>query len=499
MDTMYHHSSLLRALPGTRPMAYAPAAAALAVLLALGGCASQGPAHTAAAQLDATALGLASTAGPSATDAAQLPPAHWWTALGDTQLDALIAQALAGSPSLAASQARFDKAMALASASSTATDVHGTFSADATRQRYSANGLVPPPVAGHTYSSSNVQAGLSWSPDFFGRHAAELQAALGQARAAQADSAAAANELAAQSALSYVALARLLAQRDIAQQTLIQRQSLLNLSQQRTQAGLDSQVELTQAQAGLPEARTQIEMLDEQITLARRTIAVLSAQEPNAQASLKPQLSQLQVQAVPQVLGADLLGRRADVVAARWRIEAASSDINTAKADFYPDINLTAFVGLSALGFDNIFKGSSRQLGVTPALRLPIFDGKRLRAQLRGKQADLDTAIAQYNALVLDAVKQSGDAIASVQSLGRQQSLQAESLRKAEQAYSFAVQRYKAGLATQITVLNTETQVIAQRRLAVDLKARELDTRISLMKALGGGWQDNTASTGLSS
>ena len=135
MDTMYHHSSLLRALPGTRPMAYAPAAAALAVLLALGGCASQGPAHTAAAQLDATALGLASTAGPSATDAAQLPPAHWWTALGDTQLDALIAQALAGSPSLAASQARFDKAMALASASSTATDVHGTFSADATRQR----------------------------------------------------------------------------------------------------------------------------------------------------------------------------------------------------------------------------------------------------------------------------------------------------------------------------------------------------------------------------
>ena len=240
-------------------------------------------------------------------------------------------------------------------------------------------------------------------------------------------------------------------------------------------------------------------MLDEQITLARRTIAVLSAQEPNAQASLKPQLSQLQVQAVPQVLGADLLGRRADVVAARWRIEAASSDINTAKADFYPDINLTAFVGLSALGFDNIFKGSSRQLGVTPALRLPIFDGKRLRAQLRGKQADLDTAIAQYNALVLDAVKQSGDAIASVQSLGRQQSLQAESLRKAEQAYSFAVQRYKAGLATQITVLNTETQVIAQRRLAVDLKARELDTRISLMKALGGGWQDNTASTGLSS
>ncbi|MEG0202151.1 MAG: TolC family protein, partial [Comamonas sp.] len=215
------------------------------------------------------------------------------------------------------------------------------------------------------------------------------------------------------------------------------------------------------------------------------------AQAPDAQAALSPRLSALKLQTVPQVLGADLLGRRPDVVAARWRVEAAGSSIDAAKADFYPDVNLTAFVGLNALGFDNLFQAGSRQMGVTPALRLPIFDGKRLRAQLRGKQADLDTAIAQYNGVVLDAVKQAGDAIASVQSLQRQQVLQTESLAKAEQAYDFAVQRYQAGLGTQITVLNTETQLINQRRLAVDLLSRQLDTRVALMAALGGGWQDS--------
>lgn len=473
------------------------ATAALAAVLALAGCASQGPAHQPLARLGSADVGLNDSASLSAADATALASSQWWTGLGDAQLNQLIDQALAGSPSLAASNARFEKAAALATASSTASDVRGTLSADATRQRYTANGMIPAPIAGNIFNSANLQAGLSWSPDLFGKHAADLQAALGQARAAKADSAAAANQLAAQVARSYIALARLIAQKEVAQRTLGQRQSLLSLSEQRTRAGLDSQVELTQAQAGMPDAQTQIEMLGEQITLARRTIAVLCAQAPDAQNALSPRLSVLRIQPVPQALGADLLGRRPDVVAARWRVEAATQGIDSAKADFYPDVNLTAFVGLNALGLDNLLQGSSRQMGITPALRLPIFDGKRLRAQLRGKQADLDTAIAQYNGTVLDAVKQAGDAIASVQSLQRQQQLQTESLSKAERAYDFAVQRYQAGLGSQITVLNTETQLINQRRLAVDLQARELDTRVALAAALGGGWSDDTPAVAL--
>ena len=461
------------------------AASALFAALVLAGCASQGPDHPAFSKIEPQNVGLSAQA---ETVVAQ----QWWKQLGDPQLDALVSTAIEGSPSVAASHARFDKAAALAQASSTATDIHGTVSASGTRQHYTENGMIPAPIAGNTYNSADLQAGLSWRPDFFGRYAAELEAALGQARAAKADSAFAANQIAEKVARSYVTLARLLAQREVAERTLVQRKSLLDLSQQRTKQGLDSQVELTQAEAALPDAGTQIEMLSEQITLARRTIAVLCAQAPEAQNGLTPKLDALKVEQVPSVLGADLLGRRPDVVAARWRVEAATQGITSARADFYPDINITAFIGLNAIGFDKLFQGSSRQMGVTPALRLPIFEGKRLRAQLRGKQADLDTAIAQYNGVVLDAVKQAGDAIASVQSLDRQQKLQQESLAKAERAYDFSVQRYKAGLGTQITVLNTETQLIAQRRLAVDLQARELDTRVALAAALGGGWSDDT-------
>lgn len=460
--------------------------ALLAACLVAAGCASQGPAHTPLSATSAADLGLAAAlSAPVAT--------QWWTTLGDPTLNTLIDQALQGSPSLAVGRARLAQAMAMADAAGTASQPHGALHADASRQRYSANGLFPPPIAGNTWSSANLQASLSWSPDFFGQHAAALEAALGKARAAQADSAAAANALAAQVSRSYVALARLIAQRAVAERNLAQRNDMLKLTQERTRAGLDSQVELTQAQSALPDVRVQIEALDEQITLARRLVAVLCGQAPEAQAQLAPRLEQLALMQLPEVLGADLLGRRPDVVAARWRAEAAAQDVAVARTHFYPDINLSAFIGLNALGFNNLFTTSSRQMGVAPALTLPLFDGTRLRAQLGGRQAELDAAIAQYNGTLLDAVKEAGDAIGSVQSLARQQTLQAEAANKAETAYNFALQRYRAGLGNYLAVLNTESQVLAQRRLAVDLRARQLDTRVVLMKALGGGWSDDTA------
>ncbi|NMM79528.1 RND transporter [Acidovorax sp. SRB_14] len=467
-----------------RPAALGTLAAAC---LLAAGCASPGPAHRPLAATSPAALGL--------VNAASAPAApQWWTALGDAQLNALVEQALQGSPSLAVGRARLARAQALAEATGTAAQPHALLEADASRQRYSANGLVPPPIAGNTWTSANLQAGLNWSPDFFGQHAAELAAAVGQARAAQADAAAAANALAAQVSRSYVALARLLAQRAVAERNLAQRSAMLQLTNERTQAGLDSQVELTQAQVALPDVRTQIEALDEQITLARRQLAVLCGQAPDAQAQLAPQLQHLALSDVPELLGADLLGRRPDVVAARWRVEAAAQDVAVARTQFYPDINLSAFIGLNALGLNHLFNAGSRQIGVAPALRLPLFDGTRLRAQLGGRQAELDAAIAQYNGALLDAVQEAGDAIASVQSLARQQALQGEASAKSETAYDFAVQRYRAGLGNYLLVLNTESQLLAQRRLAVDLRARQLDTRVVLMKALGGGWSDDTGS-----
>jgi NodT family efflux transporter outer membrane factor (OMF) lipoprotein len=259
---------------------------------------------------------------------------------------------------------------------------------------------------------------------------------------------------------------------------------------QRVSSGLDTNVELRQGEGALPESRQQIEQLDEQIALARHTLAALTAQPPNAYDDLVVPLRGVQAVAVPAALPADLLGRRADVSAARWRIEAATNDVKSARASFYPNVNLSAFIGLSSIGFDQLVKASSETWGVGPAITLPIFDAGRLRANLRGKTADLDAAIESYNSAVLDAVHDAADQVSSVRSIERQQAQQTNALAAAESAYDLATQRYRAGLGTYLTVLNAEAGVLNQRRLGADLKARALDVQIALIRALGGGYAD---------
>jgi len=289
-------------------------------------------------------------------------------------------------------------------------------------------------------------------------------------------------------ARSYVQLARLIDQRDVAKRSLAQRDEILALIRQRVDAGLDTKVELRQGEGALPETRAQLEALEEQITLARHSLAALTGQGPQALDQLTPQLQAVQAVPLPANVPADLLGRRADISAARWRVEAAGNDVASAKAQFYPNVSLTAFAGLSSLGLDRLFKSGSEQWGVGPAIHLPIFDSGRIRANLRGKSADFDVAVETYNAAVIDAVRDVADQISSLQSIARQQTEQVQAQAAAESAYDFAVQRYKAGLGTYLTVLNAEASVLAQRRSATDLKARALDTQVALIRSLGGGY-----------
>ena len=212
------------------------------------------------------------------------------------------------------------------------------------------------------------------------------------------------------------------------------------------------------------------------------------AEPPQRFDSLAPTLTTLRPVAIPDVVPADLLGRRADIVAARWRVEAAAGDVAAARAQFYPNINLTAFIGLSSFGLDRLVRAGSEQYGVGPAIRLPIFDAGRLRAGLRGRTADLDAAVETYNGTLVDAIHDVADQISSTRSVERQQREQAAAQASAEAAYDLATQRYRAGLGGYLTVLNAETNVIAQRRLTTDLRARAIDSQMLLVRALGGGY-----------
>ena len=418
------------------------------------------------------------------------PMPQWWTHLGDPVLTQMVETAAQEQPNLKLVQARMERMLALADASKLSLTPQMSANVELSRQRFTEHGLYPPPLAGHVYNSGTVQTGMSWNPDWLGQHTAEIASALNQVQASQADARAALNQLATQICRGYIALARLAEQQVLIQDALNQRQQVLSLTIQRVEAGLDTQLELLMAQAGLQEAQSQVEVVNEQISLVRHQLATLTGQPPQAYDQLLPRLSQLHFSDVPTELGADLLGRRSDIWAARMRVEAATQDIKIAHTQFYPNVNIGAFVGLNAIGLDQLFNSGSLQVGVTPAIHLPIFNADRLRAQLKGKEADLDASIATYNNTVLEAVREASDALSASQSIARQQIDQAKALALSKSVYQVNLDRFNAGVANQVTVLNAQSQWFAQRRASVELLARQFDSHVLLMKSLGGYWQE---------
>jgi NodT family efflux transporter outer membrane factor (OMF) lipoprotein len=459
--------------------------AALAIASALAGCASM--------------TGIAPEANlreaPLPAASADVAPvsAQWWREFGDARLDALIEEALRGNPNLGVAQARLRRAQSVTEVASAATLPQLTGALDLTRQRYTENGAVPPPLAGSVRESGTLQLNASWEIDFFGKNQAALQAAVGTARAAEADLAAARIVLASNVARSYFQLVRLQEQLAVAQRTLSQRDEQLRLVRQRVDAGLDTNLELRQSEGALPEARQLLEALQEQAQVTRNALAALVGRADVPAVGTLPALRSLPTGTALPALPADLLGRRPDVAAARWRVEAAGQDVKSAKAQFYPSVNLVAFVGLSSIGLDKLLDLGSTQWGLGPALRLPIFDAGRLRANLRVRTADLDAAVESYNGAVLEAIRETADAVAALQSVDRQQAEQRQAETAAESAYDIALQRYRAGLGSYLNVLAAETAVLNQRRLGVDLAARALDARVALYRALGGGYTPDTA------
>lgn len=481
--------------------AQALAFAGLAGLASLTGCADHAGIAPQLQMRDAASLGLTpaatATAGmqdaPGTANTAGSPSAplqaDWWRMWGDAQLDALVAKALAGNPSLQQAQARLASAWAASEAvrASNGPRLDGSLQVD--RQHFSVHSLYPPPYGGGSFNIAEGTLTGSWELDFFGKHRAALAAAIGAARAAEADAQAARLLLASNVVRSYFQLARLQAQLAVAERTLAQRQETLQLVRERFAAGLDTRVELRQSEGGVPDARQQVEALREQTALTRNAIGALVSEPKAALVIDTPALTAIKTLEIPAQLPAELLGHRPDIAAARWRVEAATRSVDEARSLFYPNVNLAAFVGLSSIGLDNFARAGSKEWGFGPAISLPIFDSGRLRANLRGASADLDAAVASYNASLLDAVHEVADQLDSARSIVRQQAEQRQAQAAAESAYALALERYRQGLTNYLTVLTAENSVLAQRRLGVDLAARRLDTQVNLIRALGGGYQ----------
>ncbi|MBV8605293.1 MAG: efflux transporter outer membrane subunit [Pelomonas sp.] len=419
--------------------------------------------------------------------------ADWWTAYHDEQLDALEQRALAQSPSLAAARARIARAAALVENAGAAAKPDVGLETDITRERLTETSIYPPPLGGSVLTMANLQVGVSYDWDFFGRHAAELDSALGQQRAAQADAAAARLMLSSQVAHAYFELARTVEQQHLLEEQTKLRGQAFDLVRQRVDAGLDNQQDRRSAEAPLPELHRQQVQLAAQADQLRHQLAQLTVQAPDSVASLAPRLPDAIALGSQDALTLDLLGRRPDVVAARWRVEASTRDVQVARTQFYPDVSLSAFAGFNSIGLNKLLKSESGQWGVGPSLRLPLFDAGHLSAQLKGTAAAADAAVASYNATVLDAVRDAGDQIVTLQSLDRQQQEVDRLLANAEASQSLAKQRFDAGLGNRLALLAAQGNVVAQQRQALDLRGMKVEAQVNLMRALGGGWSEASA------
>lgn len=459
------------------------------LITGLAGCANFSGITPQATLRDATSLSL-----PLAAGNAQAPlDTQWWRAFGDDSLNQFETQALQANPSLKLAQARLTGAQAAAQFADAAGSPQLTGQLDLTQQRYTANGAVPPPLAGSVRDGGTAQVGASWEMDFFGKNQAALQAALGMERAAQADAQAARVLLSTQVAQTYFAWVGLVEQQALANRVLAQRETILQLVQDRFHAGLDTPLDLRQAEASLPEARLQLALLDEQIALTKNALTALIG-EPNKPIAIVPS-AQRAIKFIPfdMTVNTSLLAQRADVTAARWRAQAADQSVDSARAQFYPNINLAAFAGLSSIGLDKLLQSGSQQWGVGPALSLPLFDGGRLRANLDGKTAERDAAVESYNSTVINAVHEVIDQLASAQAIAAQQAEQIQTAAAADDIYAAAQQRSRSGLYNALQVLSAESAVLAQRRLRVDLNTRALQNQVALAHALGGGFKSSAS------
>ncbi|HMA32330.1 MAG TPA: efflux transporter outer membrane subunit [Casimicrobiaceae bacterium] len=467
----------------------------MSAVLLVAGCANMHGLAPEASPASADALASARTLATVKTSPSAWPDAHWWKAFGDPELDRLIDEALAASPTLKVAEARTRKALAYAAIARSSLYPRVDAGGEVTRQLLSESTFYPPPLGGSWDTYYRLEATLNWEIDFWGKNRSAWEAAISQAKAAEVDAQAARLALAVNVAQAWVQLQRAYQQRDIAQATLARREQLYALTRDRNAAGIDSRLELKQTEETLPAARERIEQIDETIALTRNQLAALLGRGPDRGLDIaRPDAHALGPLALPTVIPAELLGRRPDLVAQRLRVEAAQKDIAVAKAEFYPNVNLAAFVGLESLGASQFFSAASRMAGLGPAITLPIFDAGRLQGNLAARDADYDAAVEQYNQTLVDALRDVVDQLASFRSVEAQRRQQAQALAAAREAYDLALMRYREGLGDYLQVLFAEQPLLAQQGLDVDLRARELALSVNLIRALGGGYRGNSPS-----
>jgi NodT family efflux transporter outer membrane factor (OMF) lipoprotein len=463
-------------------------ASAVVLPFMLGGCAVPPPMGIAPVLRDAGSVTAAGLDGPAD---AVWPGDTWWRDYGDPQLTALIEEAIKGSPALAQAQARLRMAEGYARSAHAALlpDVSASGNVSAIKESY--NQGFPPAFMPHGWNSDGaVQVNLAYDLDLFGRNHAALRAATSERVAAAIEARAAQQAIATQVAASYADLGRFAALRDVAAAALHVREETAALVTKRVLNGLDTRAEQRQAEAAVPVARADLAAADRALLLTRNQLAALLGAGPDRGAAVTPPApGRFALIPLPPRLALDLVGRRADIAAARARAEAATARVSAARAAYFPDINLMAFVGAQSLGLANLTAVGSETGQGQAAISLPLFSGGALAGNYRAARGGYDQAVAQYDDTLVQAVRQVADAAAGQQALAIELTAAHEAVASSQEAWDLAKRRYAGGLSPYLAVLSAEDALLRNRQLLADCEGRVLAVRVELIRALGGGFK----------
>lgn len=469
---------------------------AAAALLALAvGCAGLPSKHEPVHLTDSAPL-----EGLEAAGGGDWPAQEWWKRYQDSTLDQLIALGGANSPTLATAHARYDSARQSVRLAAAESGAHLDASASADRQRLSDNGVFPPQLLGFTwYNQFDLGLQASYTFDWWGKQRDAVEAAMDQAHAAQADRSAAALMLASSIVDSYFGWQadqnRLSLARE--KEAAVALQS--NVTAARVRAELDSADELNNSDLALAAAREQIAALEGSAKLRVVALAALVGRPINE----LPPLTAKPLPSFPGVLPdnvrIDLISRRADITASRWRVEAAEKSLASARAEFFPDVTVNALLGLSSLDVGNLLEYGSRVPQVSAAIHLPIFDAGRLKARYGGAAAAIDSAVSSYRDTVISAARDVATQATTRAQIDAERMQRARQVEAALRMRNSAAARVRQGLNDSRSELMAAASWIDQRDALLQLDAAALSADVALQRALGGGYQSPALANSTSS
>lgn len=423
------------------------------------------------------------------------PSDEWWRQLNDEQLDGLVVKGLALNPTLERADAVVRAYQARAYEVRSALFPHIAFDTDITRYRASKNGIfgaIPaPPTAPFPFSYTQTEFNFNarYEVDWWGKRCQAFRAAIGEVQARLAEAAQARLILSVAIAQSYYQVQEDIDLQAIEEAFVANRENEFRLIQERFHNRLESDLNVQQSERDLIEARVQLLKRNQSLAIRRQALnALVAGNFDEAVAPVSLECLSMQPFVLPETLPMDLLSHRPDITAQLWYLESASRRIDVARLEFYPNLNLLALVGQQTLHFGTLFHRHSIYGQAGPALHLPIFEGGLLIANLKEQQEEYRIAAADYEDLLIHAVKDVLIDIADVTGWKARLTENEKRAASAKISYQLAEKRLQRRINSRIELLAVERDWLSARKAVVEAKAELLLSWLDLIQSLGGGY-----------